>query len=563
VVRGLTAAAKALRLYPPTSPIPRQAVEAAAASLASFLSSEPVLAFKVVRDGLAWAGSTVAAGAPGATELADALRDHGVAELDFTPGVTPDDLLAFLGAVLEKPDDIRGRGGLAGVVLSAGVESVRVSEISLTVVDPFSAAQDDDPDGFLRDLASDPDRLATWLGVAAKGDSTALAAGLSDLARAAGSDNPQALMDSLRAAMASGNAEVRDGLVGVALDSGQARDLLGRVFTQMPAGDLAGALCSGSYGRNMLSMSTALTRLPLAERMSEVLSQVEKLLPAAGRSPKEVAFLEHMLEARSRKTAESPLAQSEPTYARAAELASVDPGQLAGARDDVGRAVQRSDERAVATMLTLLDQQSDFTLYCKTLDSLAGMVPGLIERQKLPLAALIVSELATRESKTQQPWPDLTERLRTAISEATSRRSMKALVAAVAADLSGVRSAHEIMQRAGEAASQSFVEEALTHKPDGLAVAEKVVGRRIVDMLAAAAGRVQWFQVAPLVARLALESDSRAQQAIEALIRRPDEPSRREVAAGLAVAGGPGALRGLEQLLRDQSLEVAVAAARG
>jgi hypothetical protein len=50
IVRGLTAAAKALRLYPPTSPIPRQAAESATSALATFLAAEPVLPLRVVRD---------------------------------------------------------------------------------------------------------------------------------------------------------------------------------------------------------------------------------------------------------------------------------------------------------------------------------------------------------------------------------------------------------------------------------------------------------------------------------------------------------------------------------
>jgi hypothetical protein len=562
VVRGLTAAAKALRLYPASSPIPRQAVDSAAASLAGLLVSEPVLCLKVVRDGLAWAGTTVAPGAPGASDLADSLRDHGVAEVDFTPGVSSEDLLSFLAAVMEKPEDIRSRGGLAAVIQAAGVEAVRVAEVSLTVVDAFGSEMDTDTDGFLRELATDPDRVSAWLGVAAKGDPASLATGLDDLARAAGEGNLQALLDSLRTAMGSQDGEIRDSLVGVALDPGGARDLLGRVFGQMPPSDLAKTLCGGTYGRNMLSMSTALTRLPLADRMSEVLSQVQALLPASGRTPKEIAFLEHMLDARSRAEAELPLATSQPAYSKVAELARIDPAHVAGARDEVGQATLRTDSSAVSMMLTLLDQQSDYRLYCETLDSLAGMVPLLIERGNLSLAARVVTELATRESRTQQPWPDLAERLRNVIAEATSRRSMKALIAAVAADPMSLDAAREMMRRSGDSAGAAFIDEALVFKPDGLAVAERIVGRRIVDMLSSAAARVQWFQVAPLVARLAREADARALQAIEALSHRTDAQSRREVAAGLAAAGGPTAQRALAPLLRDASAEVAVAAVR-
>ncbi|HEX9093203.1 MAG TPA: hypothetical protein VF902_04395 [Coriobacteriia bacterium] len=561
IVRGLSGASKALRLYPSSSPIPRQAVDSAAESLASFLAAEPVLSFKVVRDGFAWGGQTVAPGAPGATDLADALRDHGIAELDFTPGVSANDLLTFLGIVLDKPETVRARGGLAASMAATGIDTIRVSEVSLTVVDPFAASRDDDADAFLRELASDPERVGAWLSAASKGDPAALAAGLADLQGAAGADNLEALVQSLTSAIAAQGQETRDAVVAVGMEGGATRELLGRVFTRMPSGDLAKTLCGGGYGKNMLSMSAALTRLPLAQRYSDVLAQVRDILPDIGHSEKELAFLDHMLEARSAPS-EAALVDAKPAYRQVADAVRVDAAQVAGARDDVLTSARRADDSAIATMLTLLDQQRDFGLYRKTLDSLAGMVPALLERGRLDLAARIVSELAARESQAEQPWPDLTERLRAAIAEATSRRSMKALIAAVAADPSGVREAHVIMQRAGEAATATFVEEALAVKPNGLAIAEQIVGRRLVDMLSAAAPRVQWFNVAPLVARLATESDARAQAAIEAVLRRSDEQSRREAAAGLASARGPFVLKHLGSLLRDPSAEVAIAAAR-
>jgi hypothetical protein len=563
IVRGLTAAAKALRLYPPTSPIPRQAAETATASLAAFLVSEPVLSLKVVRDGLAWSGATVAPGAPGATELADSLRDHGVAEVDFLPNVNTDDLLAFLAAVIEKPEALCERGGLAAVLVSQGVDSVRTADVSLTVVDTYGPeTTDDQADGFLRELAEDPDRISAWLSVAAKGDPTTLAASLADLARASGDQSLSALVMSLSSAFGSQDLEARDAIVGVSLDDGPARDLLGRVFAGVGTAELAHTLCGGTYGRNMLSMSSALTRLPTAGRMDDILAQVKQILPSVGHSSKELDFLEHMLEIRNSPTPETSLTDAQPLYRQAAELASVGVTQIAGARASVAAEAGRADDSAVATMLTLLDQQQDFALYCRTLDALAGMVPALLERGRLDLAARVVSELGARESRSIQPWPELAEKLRGAIADATSRRTMKALVAAAASSPDKVAVAREIMSRSSEAAAAAFVEEALAHQPDGLQVAERVVGRRLVDMLAAAAPRAQWFQIAPLVTRLAGESDTRSQQAIESLLRRQDDASRREIANGLAAAGGAASLKHLSTLARDVSPEVSLSAIR-
>ena len=62
--------------------------------------------------------------------------------------------------------------------------------------------------------------------------------------------------------------------------------------------------------------------------------------------------------------------------------------------------------------------------------------------------------------------------------------------------------------------------------------------------------------------RLAWRADPRSRAAIESLIKRPDDASRREVATGLATAGGPVALQPPGPLLRDASPEVALAAIR-
>jgi hypothetical protein len=465
--------------------------------------------------------------------------------------------------VLEKSDVISARGGIAAALAAAGVETVRTAEVSLTVVDPWAVGGGDEAaEEFLRDLASDPDRVSAWLGVATRSDPATLSAGLADLATASGDESLQTLVASLSAAFQAQDLDSRDALIGVALDEGPARDLMGKVFSRLGSVDLAKTLCGGTYGRNMLSMSSALSRLPLAERMSEVLGQVKELLPGAGHDAKELDFLEHMIEVRMSPNAEAALVDARPIYKQVAELTRVGVEQMDGARDVVAGARGRADDSAVSTMLTLLDQQQDYELYCRTLDALAGMVAPLLERGRLDLSALVVKELAARGSRAVQPWPELAGRLRSTIAEATGQRTMKALVSALAADPGGLADARALIQHTGEAGSEAFIDEALAHKPDGLDIAERIAGRRVVDMLAAAAPRAQWFSVAALVARLATETDARSHQAIESLLKRPDDQSRREVATGLAKTGGLATVRYFEKLVRDASPEVAIAAIR-
>jgi hypothetical protein len=563
IVRGITAAAKTLRLYPASSPIPKQSVESASASLTAFLEAEPVLSLALARDGFSFAGASLSVNAPGVADLADALRAHGVAEVDFTPGCTADELLAFLAAVMEKPEDLREKGGLGATLTGGGVEHIRTAEVSLTVVGLDEVPIGADAEAFLQDLASDSGKLGTWLGVAAKGDPTTMAAGLADLAQASGPGGVSRLQDSLAAAFNAQDAEVRDSLLGMALQEGEARDLIGGMLGRVATPEIAGALCGGVFGKNMLSMSTALAKLPLASRAGDIMSQVKDILPTMGRSAKELDFLSHMVQIRAADEPEPALFDAQPVYRKVAELARVDDAAVATARRGVDDSTARINQASVTTMLTLLDQQERPELYFRTLYSLARSVPSLIEQGDLTVAERVLSEISAREGRTVQPWPELTERLRAAMNDATSHRSMKALLAAVASDPGRAAAAREIMQHAGEPAHAAFLDEALALKGGGLELAEQVVGRRMVDLLAAAASRVQWFQVSPLVAYLAREADSRSMAAIEAMAHRPDEQSRRETASGLAATGGPAAVRVLSQLLDDPSVEVAMVAARG
>jgi hypothetical protein len=217
---------------------------------------------------------------------------------------------------------------------------------------------------------------------------------------------------------------------------------------------------------------------------------------------------------------------------------------------------------SVNTILTLLDQQQDFELYCRTADALAALVPRLIETGELTLAHKVLRELSAREGRAVQPWPELNGRLRAAIGTAVSPKSMAALIGAVISNPDVLPQARDIARLAGEAAGPAMIEQAIALKAEGIAAAEQIVGRRIVDLLAAYLPHAQWFQLSHAVARLARESDPRSQQAVEAAIRRPDEQSRREIANGLALAGTSGS-RLLAAMMRDDSPEVATVAIRG
>ena len=562
-MRALTTASRSLRLYPATSPIPKQTIESAVTSLEEFFTSGiPVLALSVAREGFSFAGQQVANSVGGAAELANELRSHGVAEIDIMPGVTADELLAFLCVSSRPADEVRAGGGISALAAAEGVESVRVTDVQLTVVEHVGPAQDEDFDDFLRELIADPDKLATWFAAASAGDPSAFEESLVELMRVSGPGGATTLLESLSSAFMAQSSDGKDALLGLSMDPGAIRALTGNMFALLSAGDIAGSVIGGLFGKNMLSLSSALVNLPLERVTAQVRAEVQAMLPGAGHSGKESSFLEHMLEIRDAKTPEPALIDADRTYKAVLQASSIKDEDVARARSAINASTDALNAAGVRTMLSLLDQQQDFELYCAGADNLAGMVPKLIEQGDLALAARVLTELSNRQTLDTGPWPELASRLRQALAKAAGPRSMGALVAAVTTNRSLAQPARDIMRHAGEAGGPAMVEEAIALKSEGLDVAELLLGRRLVDLLNAAASHAPWYQLAPIAMRLVREGDPKSLATVELLLCRPDEQSRREAATGLAGLGGPVAARLLASALRDSSTEVAIVAAR-
>ncbi len=561
-IRGMATAGKTLKLYPPTSPIPRQAIETASAAIEAYLEFSPVLSLSIARDGFSWLGEPLGIGVPGVSDLADSLREHGVAELDVLPGCTSDELMSFLDVVMRSAEEIRAEGGVGSALASANVESIRTTDVKLTVVENAAPAEDEDIDEFLRQLASDPDRLAAWMAAASAGDPSVFAEGLEGLATAAGDSGLSRLAETMAHAFMLQEHDGQDAVLGLALEPGTVQQLAREMFGHLGTGDIASSLTGGLFGENMLSLSNALTQLPLEQRMHQVYEDVQRMLANGGRGMKETSFLEHMLEVRQLREPETPLVEADPTYLRVAEVATLGADEV----DDIRRETEHSRESVhvagVQTMLTLLDQQEDFEMYCRSVDSLASTVPRLIETGELEVSSRVLQELSAREARAVQPWPELTARLREAITKAVGQRSMTALLRAVIADPQKLPLARDIMHIAGEAAGPSLIAEAIASKDEGVQAAEELLGRRVLDLLVSGLPQAQWFQLGPAVTRLAREGDPRSMSALETVVHRPDEQSRREAGQALASVGGPGPLRLLGVLLEDPSMEVAVTTVR-
>jgi hypothetical protein len=486
-----------------------------------------------------------------------------VAEIAFLPETSAEDLLALLGVIKREPDDVREFGGIAAMLDAAGVSSVQVVTVALAVTTELERPDDGDVDDFFRELAFDRDKLATWLAAATRADTFTLSAGIGELANAAGEDGMARFLSTFAAAFLAQDMTGRDALLALGVDDTPSKTIVGGMLANVPAANVAGTLTAGLYGRNMLSLSTALSRLPFGERLDEVIAQVRASMAEAGRDAREDAFLEHMLQVRSGLAADAPVTETDQTFQAVLGSARVAPEMLEHTKAEAAKAVGHIDVRAVTTMLALLDQQQDFALYVRSLDALAGMVPRLIAQGDLGLAVTVLHEIADRESRTTQPWPELTQRLRAALANATARPAMAALLDAFTADPGLESDARAVMLLADDVAVAAFVSEALSrHTPQALAAAERLLGARMADVLAASAPRVPSAEAGVLARLLVERGDARSLAALDALAARRDEAARLETADALAESHAPAAVPALSRLLRDPSEKVAAAAAR-
>jgi hypothetical protein len=563
VLRMLTTASRSLRLYPPASPIPRQSVEAVTDALTDlFATGADSLHLAVAREGFESGGVPVAVGVPGGLELSAELRAQGVSAMRFSREANGDEILKLLLVLARPPHEVRLSGGFDAQLEAEGVRGVTVTVVQLTVVEaatPDDMIGDGRGNGFeggsgaALELAADPGKLGSWLSNAAGGDRSDLRAELLSLVEAVGPQSIDRLAASLSTVFAEQSTPTRDALLGLAMEAGPFRDLMAEMFRRQSASEIAGAVLGGSFGRNMLSLSQALTALPLDRVDAAVREQIKAMLPGAGHTDAEARFLDHMIEVRKKSESEPSLAASDQTYLAVAQASAIRPDDLATA----GRAVHASaaavDAAGVRTMLTLLDQQTDPAQVCASANNLGSMVARLLPSGQIALADFVLAELDARTDRV---------RLDTMFAGSVTHEALGSLIDAVLGDRSLEPAAGRIVTVLGEPAIAPFVAEAIARKAEGLQLAEKFFGRRIIEPLNTAVLRAEWFQLAPVVTRLAQEGDARCGATIEALVRRPDTQTRKEVVNGLTAAGGVLANQILGELVSDPDPDIVVAAAR-
>jgi hypothetical protein len=131
VVRTLAGAANAVRLYPPTSNLPSQAVDRFLLASEDAVGESSTLQVVVEPAGFKWGDLPLGDGQSNLVAFAEALYAHQVGKLIVAPGVKHDEVTMFLRCVASDTHAVRDAGGLRAVLKQAGVSRLAVIEVTL------------------------------------------------------------------------------------------------------------------------------------------------------------------------------------------------------------------------------------------------------------------------------------------------------------------------------------------------------------------------------------------------------------------------------------------------
>ncbi len=286
-VKQLYITAKAVRLYPAASNMPKERAAALLAVLKTAHQSQPAMQLHFARDGIWFGPDPVFPGSDAYVEFAREFYSRNVDSVVFHVGVTAHELVEFLSLLVPNPDELRAAGGFASRLWDLGVTGITVKEISARIVDAAEVVTEETQEAWPPTPEDIDDAL---MGPAASRPGTRRLLMRVVLDR-------DVIFEYLRASDAARGVTPPDALLAGRVSA------LARAVATEPDED-----------REQLQQSLAETVLSLAgEERRSVL--VERLLPAARREPATAAVIAHMDTA---QLAEAVIADFDPTQQDAA-----------------------------------------------------------------------------------------------------------------------------------------------------------------------------------------------------------------------------------------------------
>lgn len=134
-VKQLYITYKAVKLYPPSSNIPRENAGEALALLRTLFQREPEVRLGVNKDSLAYESTIVYPDNPTYAAFARELYNRKLAEVRFHSGVHDVEITEFLALLLVPADELASSGGVEGRLWDQQVDNITVKEVATKIVD--------------------------------------------------------------------------------------------------------------------------------------------------------------------------------------------------------------------------------------------------------------------------------------------------------------------------------------------------------------------------------------------------------------------------------------------
>ncbi len=604
-VKRLLVALKAVRLYPPTSRIPRDSVEDAIASLREHLERSPEMRLVVTKHALEYAGSPIDPDRPAFQEFAREFYTRHIAEVRFHSGTTPDQLLAFLSVLdvpvesVESGEDVSARLWDAGVVdISVNVTTTRVIErveeaggdgwppppervdeaisgalggrpaerrLLLTVLSDRNAMS-----GYLSAVADRPGRRAeAW--VAGRMESIVHAiedepveereAHLTDLAEALAG-----LPEELRARV------VRDRLLPDARHDEAVAQVIRTMGVEKVCRLLAVGSEEGPAGRDGLARALRNLMLITLQSQGEVTDIARDCLAGSGVSSEDI---DEVIDAATPERLRGGGAVSDEGRSLSRVLELVDAaarrtGEVDREVEDLAQEAAESitDADVLHSLLAVAWLEHREEEFFSLMGVIRDGMEILIERREFVVAADAV-ELLTAIAKDPVRATPQRESARDALSPLMVKRRMRMIVGAMHVhdrDTDEYAAARRLLAGLGGEALGPLLE-VLADEPDrrtrkALVELASAVADEHVEELAEHLGDGRWYFVRNVVTILGSSRRSEAARYLERTLRYPDARVRRETIRAAAGLGGAIACEVLRAALADEDPQNVRLAAR-
>jgi len=587
-VKQLNMTLKAVRLYPPSSSMPRDSAVAAVSTLRTYLQSAPEMRLTVMKNGLMHGQETVWAGHPAFEAFAREFYSRGVASVRFHAGVTATELVEFLRVLDAPADELSGSSEFESRLWEANVVSITTSMASARIVD--SAGLDDPEDaeadrlperarideliagalgGRPRDqrvlvrILKDLDALGSYLqeSLADRGSTPTeiwLASRIAALAHATQNDDPEeratrskALADALRML----DPETRAAVVGDRLLADARHDeMMAEIVQDLSLDEICGLIASRSgdsaTSRDGLSRDLRNLVLVRAEDREEIMESASRALADAGSERDTIEeILSGALPTRVELPDEAPSDQRDNPMETILKLMDMVPGTVDTGLDidadllaEAARGIDDGDVlRALVTLVFLERRERPF-------GSIMGLIEDnlaiLIDRQDFSLAEGVVSLLSS-VARSKDRSDVQRERAESAVRILLSKKSMRSISAAMRwypKESDGYASSHRLLKALGEHDVGPLLE-ALADEPDR-ATRKILVGLAsgLVDLHLDELGRClkdkRWYFVRNVVTILGASRRPEAVALYERTLRYPDARVRRETIRSVAALKG-------------------------